>query len=360
MLGTLMKLLHSVKIFCRVLSESNEEFDYCPSCGGQGELDLDNSPCFKTQKGCQCETTWEYGLSSMLIGCQNPDNDRRGLWCQVKEDCEAFPELEHIRGSSGLETAFKFDYCDPNCTEAIGVGGSDGCDKTVQGCQCLPRWTYRGLDLQGCVVLDGGPPGPFCSVIPGSCEVGEASGKVQDPETGAVIQELDFCFPHCVDQSGLESLTYLPVSIPSDAEYAQAGVCLTSKSGCSCDKTWVHDGNLDSVSSLYYGCATTADRTFPWCKISDPSSCKIPPRDLTWDECPTECKQNLVGSCTKTQNDCTCKSVWEFEGMGVVGCARPDSYPRNRWCEVDVQTCSDGRFTSIGGVAADYCSEQCS
>eukprot|EP01025_Chloroclados_australasicus_P013618 TRINITY_DN16406_c0_g2_i1.p1 TRINITY_DN16406_c0_g2~~TRINITY_DN16406_c0_g2_i1.p1 ORF type:complete len:344 (-),score=27.15 TRINITY_DN16406_c0_g2_i1:360-1391(-) len=342
-----------------MFSEDSAQFDYCPGCGGQGELDIENSPCFKTQQGCQCETTWEYGLANMLIGCQNPDNDARGLWCQVQEDCAAYDQLEHIRGASGLESGAKFDYCSPGCTEPIGAGTtSNGCDRTVTGCQCLPRWTYKGQNFQGCVFLNDGPPGPFCSIISGSCELGEPSGKITDPVTGAVIQEMDFCFPHCIDASNTD-LSFIPLELPSDEEYQAAGVCLRSKNGCECHKSWLHDSNADSVSSLYYGCSSTMDREVPWCYITDPASCTSPPAHSTWDDCSGDCIQSLVSECTVTDNGCACKNVWEFEGLGVIGCARPDSFPKAKWCEVDPSSCSPDSVTSIGGITGDYCSQTC-
>eukprot|EP01024_Parvocaulis_polyphysoides_P040617 TRINITY_DN3700_c0_g1_i13.p1 TRINITY_DN3700_c0_g1~~TRINITY_DN3700_c0_g1_i13.p1 ORF type:complete len:291 (+),score=7.68 TRINITY_DN3700_c0_g1_i13:38-874(+) len=89
---------------CSLISENNlcevpavTDGDYCQrSCGTCVK-------CFTSNLGCQCLSKWEY-KDKMYSGCENPDQDDKGSWCEIdKDSC----------------TGYKFKsyhYCAEDCT----------------------------------------------------------------------------------------------------------------------------------------------------------------------------------------------------------------------------------------------------
>eukprot|EP01025_Chloroclados_australasicus_P038086 TRINITY_DN38_c1_g1_i1.p1 TRINITY_DN38_c1_g1~~TRINITY_DN38_c1_g1_i1.p1 ORF type:complete len:336 (-),score=6.11 TRINITY_DN38_c1_g1_i1:195-1097(-) len=77
--------------------------EYCQSsCGKCGK-------CFTSVLGCQCAQNWTLGQSE-YSGCENPDQDELGSWCEiVPGSCAGI-------GSDGASyTPKKYDYCAADC-----------------------------------------------------------------------------------------------------------------------------------------------------------------------------------------------------------------------------------------------------
>eukprot|EP01024_Parvocaulis_polyphysoides_P060087 TRINITY_DN6521_c2_g1_i4.p2 TRINITY_DN6521_c2_g1~~TRINITY_DN6521_c2_g1_i4.p2 ORF type:complete len:326 (-),score=28.02 TRINITY_DN6521_c2_g1_i4:1079-2056(-) len=73
-----------------------------------GTCDGDPKKCFTTMFGCECLKNWEF-QSKSFSGCENPDNDAYGSWCEIKPN--SCSEVEQ-------NTAHRikiYDYCAENC-----------------------------------------------------------------------------------------------------------------------------------------------------------------------------------------------------------------------------------------------------
>eukprot|EP01025_Chloroclados_australasicus_P025670 TRINITY_DN25619_c0_g2_i1.p1 TRINITY_DN25619_c0_g2~~TRINITY_DN25619_c0_g2_i1.p1 ORF type:complete len:492 (-),score=49.17 TRINITY_DN25619_c0_g2_i1:1531-3006(-) len=69
------------------------------------------------------------------------------------------------------------------------------CLKGLNGCTCKEEWSWNGIIVQGCGNPDDDAKGPWCQIVPKSCET--AAGVLQNIED-TTTNFYDYCKPECV------------------------------------------------------------------------------------------------------------------------------------------------------------------
>eukprot|EP01025_Chloroclados_australasicus_P046019 TRINITY_DN5079_c0_g1_i2.p1 TRINITY_DN5079_c0_g1~~TRINITY_DN5079_c0_g1_i2.p1 ORF type:complete len:306 (+),score=23.23 TRINITY_DN5079_c0_g1_i2:73-990(+) len=145
-------------------------------------------PYNRTLRGCPCPT-WRYnGIT--YKGCANPNKSCLGGWCPVDPySCMSQPVM---RQNEAIEIVMDYGQYGEMI---VPMGGDreyliDGChcspkefcSKTVGGCTCASGCTFSDFDVGG----------PWCEIVPGSCEEGYWPSRAFDGSGSS-----DYCKPGC-------------------------------------------------------------------------------------------------------------------------------------------------------------------